>query len=171
MNGNMMEPSSVVGRWQAEGVGERSPMGSLYETDFYAWAEQQAAILRAGKLAEADIDHIAEEIESMGRGERRELVSRLAVLLLHLLKWQLQPNLRSRSWELTIREQRLRLALHLADNPSLRARLADSLADAYRLAVVAAERETGLGEGAFPATCPYAPEAIMARDFLPSASA
>ncbi len=68
-------------------------MGSAYEKDFYAWANEQAALLRGGKLAEADIEHIAEEIESMGKTEKRELVARLTVLLLHLLKWRYQPNL------------------------------------------------------------------------------
>ena len=65
---------------------------SLYDRDFYAWANEQAALLRSGKLAEADIENIAEEIESMGRSEKRELVNRLTVLLLHLLKWQFQPG-------------------------------------------------------------------------------
>ena len=77
---------------------------SLYDRDFYAWANQQAALLRAGRLAEADIENIAEEIESMGRSEKRELVSRLVVLLQHLLKWQFQPLFRGASWRLTYRE-------------------------------------------------------------------
>ncbi|MCT6678023.1 DUF29 domain-containing protein, partial [Staphylococcus aureus] len=76
---------------------------TLYEQDFYAWANEQAGLLRAGKLAQADIEHIAEEIESMGKTEKRELVSRLAVLLLHLLKWQFQPGRRGTSWQATIR--------------------------------------------------------------------
>ena len=79
---------------------------TLYDTDFYAWANEQAALLRAGRLSEADIENIAEEIESMGRSERSELVNRLTVLLVHLLKWRYQPGLRGRSWRLTIEEQR-----------------------------------------------------------------
>lgn len=75
---------------------------TLYDQDFYAWANQQAALLRAGRLSEADIENIAEEIESMGRGEKRELVNRLTVLLLHLLKWQFQPSHRGNSWRLSI---------------------------------------------------------------------
>ena len=78
------------------------PNDSLYETDFYAWATRQAALLRAGRLDAADIEHIAEEIDSMGRSEKRELVSRLTVVLLHLLKWQYQPALRGNSWRLSI---------------------------------------------------------------------
>lgn len=91
---------------------------TLYDRDFFAWSLEQAKLLRARKLAEADIEHIAEEIDSMGRTEKRELISRLSVLLLHLLKWRYQPEKRSLSWEASIRVQRNRLADHLDDNPS-----------------------------------------------------
>src|SRR5580698_11209673 len=105
---------------------------SDHDRDFYAWANKQAALLRAGKLDEADFEHIAEEIESMGRTEKRELVSRLSVLLLHLLKWRFQPEKRGPSWEASIRVQRNRLADHLDDNPSLKPLLPKALASAYR---------------------------------------
>ena len=127
---------------------------SLYDRDFYAWASEQAALLRAGKLDTADIEHIAEEIESMGRTEKRELVNRLAVLLLHLLKWQYQPGLQGNSGRLTIEEQRYRLADHLDDNPSLKSKLDQAIHDAYRLALIEAEKETGLARRSFPPTCP-----------------
>jgi len=140
---------------------------SLYEQDFYAWANEQAALLRAGKLSAADIEHIAEEIDSMGRTERRELVNRLAVLLLHLLKWEFQPGLRGNSWRLTIEEQRYRLADHIADNPSLKATLPETTANAYRLALVEAERETGLARATFPTACPWTFGQITAGDFWP----
>ncbi len=78
----------------------------LYDHDFFAWSLEQAELLRAGKLAEADIEHIAEEIDSMGRTEKRELISRLEVLLLHLLKWRYQPGKRGPSWEASIFVQR-----------------------------------------------------------------
>ena len=91
-----------------------------YDHDFYAWANEQAALLRQGKLGDADIEHIAEEIESMGRTEKRELVSRLTVLMLHLLKWRFQPGKRCSSWETSITVQRNRLARHMTDNPSLK---------------------------------------------------
>lgn len=139
----------------------------LYEHDFYAWANEQAALLRAGKLAEADIANIAEEIESMGRSEKRELVNRLATLLLHLLKWQFQPAMRGNSWRLSAKEQRLRLADHLDDNPSLKAHLPSAIAHAYRLALVEAERETGLAESVFPATCSWSFDEIMDEAFRP----
>jgi hypothetical protein len=123
---------------------------AAYETDFYAWTIEQAGLLRAGRLSEADIENIAEEIESMGRSEKRELVNRLTVLLIHLLKWQAQPAFRGTSWRLTIAEQRTRLDEHLKDNPSLRSLLTPAIETAYRLALLGAQKETGLAEGAFP---------------------
>jgi hypothetical protein len=139
----------------------------LYERDFYAWANEQAALLRAGNLTAADIGHIAEEIESMGKAEKRELVSRLAVLLAHLLKWQYQPPYRGPSWEVTIRNQRRDITDHLADNPSLKVRLPETMASAYERAVDNAYAETGLPRSTFPAACPWAFEPIMDADFWP----
>jgi Domain of unknown function DUF29 len=95
---------------------------ALYDQDFFAWANQQARLLRAGTLSEADIGHIGEEIESMGRAEKRELVNRLIVLLQHLLKWQFLPSRRGSSWEATIPVQRHALERHLDDNSSLKKR-------------------------------------------------
>lgn len=138
-----------------------------YERDVYAWAMEQAALLRAGRLSEADVENIAEEIESLGKSEKRELMSRLSVLLLHLLKWQVQPGLRTRSWTLTIREQRRMLARHLSENPSLRSSMDEVLEDAFGDAVIAAERETDLSVDAFPATCPWARDEILSESFLP----
>ncbi len=143
------------------------PATSLYEQDFYAWANEQVALLRAGKLSAADIEHIAEEIESMGKTEKRELVSRLTVLLLHLLKWQFQPERRGSSWEATIRNQRLDIDDHLADNPSLKARLQDAIKAAYERARNIATAETGLARSSFPTACPWAFDAIMNAEFWP----
>lgn len=143
---------------------------SLYERDFYAWANEQAALLRAGKLTQADIEHIAEEIESMGKSEKRELVNRLSVLLMHLLKWQFQPSVRGTSWRLTVEEQRTRLADHLEDNPSLKSSLSASIEAGYRLAVLGAARETGLDRQIFPSTCPWSFEQIMNEGFWPEIS-
>jgi hypothetical protein len=143
---------------------------ALYDQDFHAWANEQAGLLRAGRLSEADIEHIAEEIESMGKSEKRELVSRLTVLLVHLLKWQHQPVLRGTSWHLTLQEQRNRLEDHLADNPSLKSALADAIASAYRNAILGAARETGLEPGGFPAVCPWSFEHISDSTFFPEAS-
>lgn len=143
------------------------PKSGLYEQDFYAWANEQAALLRSGQLSAADIEHIAEEIESMGKTEKRELESRLTVLLLHLLKWQFQSGLRGNSWRLTIREQRRRTTRHLQENPSLKARLDEVIEAAYGDALIEAERETGLPETTFPAVCPWSFEKIVDAWFWP----
>ena len=142
-------------------------MGSAYEKDFYAWANEQAALLRSGKLAEADIEHIAEEIESMGKAEKRELVARLTVLLLHLLKWRYQPNLQGAAWRATIEVQRLDIADLLEDNPSLKSLLPEVLERAYRKAIKEAERETGLPETTFPPACPWSFEQATDSGFWP----
>jgi hypothetical protein len=140
---------------------------TLYDTDFYAWANQQAALLRAGKLSEADIENIAEEIESMGKSEKRELINRLAVLLHHLLKWRYQPGFRGKSWQLTVEEQRLRVSNHLRDNPSLKSHLDDAMRTAFRYGRIQAEKETGLSSGTFPADCPFTFDEAMNPDFWP----
>jgi hypothetical protein len=159
---------SQVARSRASAGGSAGlDMSDNYERDFYAWANEQAALLRAGKFSSADIANIAEEIESMGRGEKRELVNRLNVLLLHLLKWQFQPGFRSHGRRSSIREQRIRLATHLKDNPSLKSKLDEAVGEAYELALIEAERETGLPENTFPATCPYAFAQAMDADFWP----
>ncbi len=136
-----------------------------YESDFYGWTKQQANLLKNRKIAEIDWDNLAEEIADMGRSEKRQLESRLEVLIMHLLKWQFQPNMRSRSWQLTIKEQRLRLEKLLQENPSLKSSLADVRAKIYPLALISAEKETGLNS--FPETCPYELTDILAADFLP----
>jgi len=142
----------------------------LYDRDFFAWANEQPRLLRAGQLSEADIEHIAEEIESMGRAEKRELVSRLTELLLDLLKWQYQPNRRGASWEVSIANSRDQLDVHLADNPSLKSRLPEALTEAYRYASREAVSETGLSRTSLPATNPWAFEQIMDPAFWPGAA-
>ncbi len=136
-----------------------------YELDFYAWTQQQAELLRSKQIGQLDWDHLAEEIEDMGRAEKRQLGSRLEILIMHLLKWQFQPNLRSRSWKLTIKEQRLRLEKLLEENASLKANLEDVKGKIYPLAVITAEKETGLS--CFPNSCPYDLREILAPDFFP----
>jgi hypothetical protein len=142
---------------------------ALYDLDFYAWSREQAGLLRAGQIERADIEKIAEEIESMGRTERRELIGRLTILLTHLLKWRFQPALRGRSWRLSIEGQRLDIEDHLADNPSLKSELIAAIAQAYRRALIEASRETGLDGSTFPPACPYAFEEMMSPDFWPDA--
>jgi hypothetical protein len=143
------------------------PPTSNYESDFYAWAMNNARLLRDNRLSEADIDHIAEELESMGRSEKRALVNRLAVLLAHLLKWQYQPARRGTSWRNTILTQRLDIQELLDDSPSLRHEIEDRVAAAYEKAVLAAEGETGIERKRFPESCPYDLEQILDRGFFP----
>ncbi|MFB2937118.1 DUF29 domain-containing protein [Aerosakkonemataceae cyanobacterium BLCC-F154] len=138
---------------------------STHENDFYAWTQEQAHLLKTGQLQQIDRQNIAEELEDMGCFEKRQLESRLEVLIMHLLKWQFQPNLRSRSWELTIKEQRLRLEKLLQKNPSLQPNLTEIIEDIYPLATLSAERETGLS--LFPETCPYTLTDILSPEFFP----
>jgi hypothetical protein len=140
---------------------------SPYDRYVYAWANEQAALLRAGKLEAADLENIAEEIESVGRSEHRELESRLTILLLPLLKWQFQPELCSKSWHYSIMEQRRKIERHLRQNPSLRTRLTETIADSYGDAMIEAARETGLDVGTFPAECPWPFEHMMNTEFWP----
>ena len=138
---------------------------TTHETDFYAWTNEQVQLLKTGQLNQIDWQNIAEEIEDMGRSEKRQLESRLEILIMHLLKWQFQPNLRSRSWQLTIKEQRLRLEKILQKKPRLQPNLTEAIEDVYPLATLSAERETGLS--LFPETCPYTLIEILSPEFLP----
>ncbi len=140
---------------------------SLYEQDVAAWAEQQAALIRAGQFERLDLTHIAEEIEDVGKSEQRELASRMAVLLAHLLKWQFQPERQSNSWRRTIKEQRRALRFHLKQVASLKPKLCDEdwWGAIWADAVTKAIEETGLG--GFPEDCPWSLEEIMDDTFLP----
>ena len=140
---------------------------SLHDSDFYAWSLEQAALLRAGRVGEADVAAIAEEIESMGKTEKRELVSRLTVLLLHLLKWESQPAGRGASWRLSIANARDEIADLLDDNPSLKAVIDDVMASAYRYARRKAAIETDLAEEQFPAQCSWSFAKVTNAAFWP----
>ncbi|AGA89447.1 protein of unknown function DUF29 [Thioflavicoccus mobilis 8321] len=140
---------------------------SSYEQDFYRWTQEQANLLRQGRLSAIDVDHLIEELETLGARERRELTYRLKVLLAHLLKWRYQPKGRSRSWRATIDEQRLSLDDLLDDNPSLRSTLDEQLAKAHRLGRLLAIKETDLDEDIFPGSCPFALADVLAKDRYP----
>ncbi|HYN76760.1 MAG TPA: DUF29 domain-containing protein [Lamprocystis sp. (in: g-proteobacteria)] len=138
-----------------------------YEDDVVAWASEQARLLRSGRLDCLDIEHLAEEIEDVGKSEQRELVNRMAVLLAHLLKWQAQPGRRGASWQITIRNQRRGIARRLDETPSLRPKLADPAwwAGVWDDATAQTAEETGLSD--FPETCPWGPGAILDEAWLP----
>jgi type II secretory pathway component PulM len=145
-------------------------MSTDYDTDFHAWAQEQAGLLRAGRFSQLDIDHVAEEIEDLGKRERRALQSRLGVLLGHLLKWRYQPEYANRkSWRATINAQRRLLAQLLDENPSLRAGLPQVIERAYADGLDLAVAETPLDYGAFPATCPWSGDEILG-DHWPDAA-
>ncbi|AWN36722.1 DUF29 domain-containing protein [Methylobacterium radiodurans] len=139
--------------------------GTAYEDDFYTWTQEQGARLRAGDFAGLDLENLAEEIETLGRTEFNSLVSAWRVILLHMLKWDHQPERRTRSWAISIRTHRNRAADVLKDNPGLKSRLTDSLVRAYRDARDEASGETGLPIRVFPTACPYTREEMLARPF------
>ena len=142
---------------------------TLYETDFYAWTQRQAVLLREEEFEQIDWDHLIEEIESLGSSQQHEVESRLIVIMMHLLKWQYQPNKRltGRSWRKTIATQRVDLERLLRKNPSLRARLPEFITDVYPDAVKKAIIETGLDKRTFPPQCPWRTAQIMDEEFWP----
>ena len=144
---------------------------AAYDEDFYAWTQEQARLLRSGDVRSIDIENVAEEIESMGRSDRREVESRLTVLLADLLKWQFQPAQRSTSWQRTMLEQRRRIAKLLQESPSLAALRDKALVGAYPDAREDAALEAGLAIDPLPQACPYTMEQILNRAFLPDDAA
>jgi hypothetical protein len=143
------------------------PVPSLYDTDFYRWTQTMTAALRQGRWQELDPDNLAEEIESLGRSDKRALKHRLELLLMHLLKWHYQPEKRSNSWQATIVEQRLRIIDLLNDSPSLKPYLEAEYANGYINACKLAAAETGLNATVFPDQCPFDLKTIMREGFLP----
>jgi hypothetical protein len=135
------------------------------DDDYCAWVEQQAALLREGRLDAIDLLNVAEELSDMGKSERHRLQSSLRVLLTHMLKWDQQPERRSKSWVFSIREQRRRIERLLRDSPSLRRHSGEVCADAYVDARGRASIETDLVEEDFPVDCPYTWDEIMTRPF------
>jgi hypothetical protein len=142
-------------------------MDKTYDQDVYGWALEQADALKRRAVNEVDWDNVAEEIESLGKREVAEFRSRLVILIAHLLKWTVQPDRRTRSWRLTIVEQRRAIAIHLQENPSLRARQDEIFGEAYGLALAVAARETDLDEDAFPGTPGFTVSAAMDADWWP----
>jgi Domain of unknown function DUF29 len=141
----------------------------LYNHDFYAWTQQQAALLRDEKTQALDYANLAEEIESLGRSDKRELGNRLHILVMHLLKWCYQPqgHAESHSWEDTIWHQRTQIMLLLEESPSLHREIPARLARHYLLARRDAARETRLPLATFPEMCPWTVEQILHEDFWP----
>lgn len=137
-----------------------------YEADVYSWALHQAELLRTGRFAEADMANIAEEILDVGRSEYRALRSALARVIQHLLKWDFQPEWRSPSWRNSIRVQRLHARQTLKENPGLRHKLDEIVAEAYEMGIAYAVEDSGLEVEAFPARSPYDYDTIMTREIV-----
>ncbi|MBS4068164.1 MAG: DUF29 domain-containing protein [Sulfurimonas sp.] len=142
-------------------------MRANYDGDVVAWANEQAALLRAGRYSELDIEHIADEVEDVGKSEQRELVSRMAILLCHLLKWQFQPERQGKSWLNTIKTQRRLIKKRLQKMPSLNPMLNDPdwLEEMWLDGVELALKETGLEE--FPESCIWTIDQVMDDTYLP----
>jgi hypothetical protein len=146
-------------------VPAEEPASTGYDRDFYTWSLEQARLVREGRWDAVDRDNVAEEIESLGREQFNKLESALRVLMLHMLKWDHQPALRSRSWALSIKAQRAELDDIVADNPGLKPRIGEAISRGYRRASIEAARETGLDEEKFSKACPYSWDDIVARIF------
>jgi len=137
------------------------------DQDLYGWAVQTAQLLKDRKMNEVNFDEIVEELESLGRSEKHELINRLSLIMSHLLKWQFQPNMRGHSWKYTIREQRDQTKIHWEDNPGLKGKLDEIMMKAHKVAASKATKETGLDEKTFPQKCPYTFEQLMDDTFYP----
>ena len=144
-------------------------MTSDYDTDFYAWTQNQAAALAAGHVSELDLANLAEEIESLGKRDRRALESHLDVLVMHLLKWFYQPEGRQtgHSWRSTIRTQRRDIRRILRDSPSLRRQMQDMIDSDYQDVRLDASNETGLPLETFPESYPWTAEQVFDETFWP----
>ncbi len=138
-----------------------------YHRDYCAWALRNAELLKAGRFAEVDVQHLVEELEDVGKSERRALESHLRSLMLHLLKWQHQPQLRGASWRQSVRNARIAVAKVVRDSPSLKPAIAQAIVDEYPNARADAMDETGLREEVFPADCPYAEAELLDAGFWP----
>lgn len=137
----------------------------LYDKDFYGWLIKNAELLKQKNFDELDIEHLIEEVESMGRSEKRQLMTRLSLLIAHLLKWQYQPERQSNSWKLTIKEQRKELIELLDESPSLKNKI--NLEKAYESGIIIASKETGIIEYDFPKRCSFNLEECLDYNYFP----
>jgi len=145
----------------------RHDKAGLYDEDFYAWAMRTAGLLRQRRFTEIDIAHLAEELEDIGKRERRALESYLRNVTLHLLKWRYQPEKCGASWRQSIRNGRIEIQKLLRDSPSLSEEVSQMLADEYAAARADAVDETGLSEETFPLDCPFSIEQVLDIGFWP----
>ncbi len=140
-------------------------VSARHDEDLYTWVQEQVALLRAGRFDEIDAENIAEELSDVGKTEFSKLQSALEIVLTHMLKWDHQPEKRTRSWDNSIVAHRALYSDVLQDNPGLKPRREEALARAYRQARLRASSETGLSRSSFPEDCPYDWPAILDRNF------
>ncbi len=141
---------------------------SLYDKDFYAWTQEQAKFIKEKAFDKLDVIHLLDEVESMGNQNKAELKNRLSILLMHLLKWKYQPELKGNSWYLTIANQRLDIADLIEDNPSLKYFLPELFEKAYAKAITKANIETGIKKSAFPPKSEWSIEQALSEEFFPN---
>lgn len=140
---------------------------TLYDTDFNLWIEQTVNQLKNGDLQDLDRENLIDEIESMGRRDKREIKSRLMILLIQLLKRQYQPEEQTENWISVVNTQRGEIELILEDSPSLHPYLKENLPECYQTAVRDASKETSLPKNTFPLDCPFSPEQVLDADYFP----
>lgn len=138
-----------------------------YEEDFYAWTVEQARLLRSGEFSKIDALNVAEEIESVGRRDRRELVDRLENLIVQLLKWRSEPGARCGNWRSAILQQRFEIEHIIDDSPSLREFATQQLVEAYSDARERVVEELGLLQPDFATDCPFTLDQVLSHSFLP----
>jgi hypothetical protein len=145
-------------------------MSGSYTTDFNLWIEQTAQLLRSHHWHEIDVEHLIEEVEGLGKSERRGIASQVTRLLLHLLKWQYQPQRRSDSWLDSITDSRTQIELTILDSPSLKSYPTEQVKESYQRARRQAAKQTSILVSVFPEECPYSLELVLDEDCLPEAS-
>lgn len=143
---------------------------TLYEQDFHSWINQHITFLQEKKFNKIDINHLIEELESMAKTDKRELVNRLIILIAHLLKWQYQPTMQSKSWRASIIEQRAQIEFLLDDVPSLKPYITDAIEKAHPRALRVAINETKLSASKFPKQCNYSIEQLLDENYYPDDS-
>jgi hypothetical protein len=149
------------------GTQTKAPPNPLYETDFFAWTQEQARLLRERRFDDLDLDNLVDEVESVGASEKREIRNRLTQLLAHLLKWKYQPGLRGSSWTETLFEQRGQLVDTLEASPSLRRYFVEQVEPRYLSGRLLAAKQTGIAFGLFPEECPFTAEQVLDLNYFP----
>lgn len=139
----------------------------LYDQDFNLWVESTVELLQQKRFDQLDIENVIAELERMGNNDKKSIKSNLRILLMHLLKWQYQPDKRTNSWRTTIKEHRNRLEDDFADSPSLKNYFLEVFEQCYQKARDLASSETGLSLSVFPVECPFNPDLVLKSDFFP----